>query len=86
MIGAPVDNLEHLGRLVSLVTREQLEIQVQRLLQHSKVTQVQLGPLVYQVHQGQPDLLDREDLQGTMASRVTLALKDPRDSRDLQEM
>lgn len=86
MIGAPVDNLEHLGRLVSLVTREQLEIQVQRLLQHSKVTQVQLGPLVYQVHPGQPDLLDREDLQGTMASRVTLALKDPRDSRDLQEM
>lgn len=86
VIGAPLDNQGQLGQLVSLVTQEQLEIQVRLLLQDSQVTLVQVDPLVYPVHQDRPGLLDREDLQGTMASRVIPDLKDPRDNREPQEM
>lgn len=86
VIGAPLDNQGQLGQTVSLVTQEQLEIQGQQLLQDCQVTLVQVGPVVNQVHQGQPDLLDHEDLTGTMASKVTLVLKDQRDNREPQEM
>jgi len=86
VIGAPVGNQGQLGQSASLVTQDQLEIQVRLLLQDCQVMLVQVDPLVYQVHQARPDLLDHEDLQGTMASKVTLDLKDPRDNRAPQEM
>lgn len=86
VIGAPLGNQGRLGRSVSLVTQEQLEIPVLLLLQDCQVTLVQVGRLVYQAHQGRLDLLDHEDLQGIMASKVTLGLKDPRDNREPPEL
>lgn len=62
VIGAPVGNQGQLGRTVSLVTQDQLEIKVRLLLQDCQVTLVQVDPLVYQVHRDRPDLLVREDL------------------------